>query len=117
METLLSSGRNLAHASRAIECAGIVHASHVLQAYFVTRVEPDPPQGQTGALKPTTQGRYVRLLGSPKAYYSSYSAGFLAALRTQRSDTQHPELVIFNNTASGAALLNVLSLRGGCQGD
>ena len=90
-------------------------ASNVLETHAVTRVEADPLLGQTGSFEPTTPERYLRLHGSPKMYYSSYSTKFLAALRTQLNGAQHTTWVIFDNSASGASTLNALSLRGECK--
>lgn len=89
-------------------------ATAMLQAHSITRVQADPPAGQPGVFVPTTQDRYMRLHGSPKVYYSFYSEDFLTGLRTQLSREKHSAWVIFDNTASGAAIHNALSVRGGC---
>lgn len=86
----------------------------------IARVAADPaltpaaahPGGHPGLL-------YYRLHGSPRTYYSSYSHEFihqLASTLTGRHptgphDAGSPEIwCIFDNTASGAAAENVLSL-------
>ena len=91
-------------------------ATALLGAHGITRVEADPPQGQAGAFVPTTAARYVRLHGSPKIYYSFYSEEFLADLRLELAQQRYPTWVIFDNTASGAAMHNALSVRGSCTG-
>lgn len=91
-------------------------ATAMLQAHAITRVQADPPRGQSKDFAPTTQDRYMRLHGSPKVYYSSYSEAFLTALGTQLSCEKHLTWVIFDNTASGAAIHNALSLLSGSDG-
>ncbi len=54
---------------------------------------------------------YYRLHGAPKIYYSEYSEEFLRELAQKL--TAHPakeKVVIFDNTASGAAIKNALKL-------
>lgn len=91
-------------------------ATAMLQAHAITRVHADPPLGQSQDFVPTTADGYMRLHGSPKVYYSSYSEGFLRDMGTHLSREKHLAWVIFDNTASGAAMQNALSLRGGCRG-
>lgn len=91
-------------------------ATALLQAHAITRVQADPPQGQTQEFVPTTPDRYLRLHGSPKVYYSAYTHEFLADLGAELLREKHPAWVIFDNTASGSALHNALSLRGGFGG-
>ncbi|WP_308922047.1 DUF72 domain-containing protein [Janthinobacterium sp. J1-1] len=87
-------------------------ATALLRARHITRVRADPPAGQPGPHVPTTEVAYLRLHGSPKIYYSDYSAEFLAALATElRTQTANGSWCIFDNTASGAALLNALDLQ------
>ena len=85
-------------------------ATALLKAHAVTRVIADPPKGQSGTYEPTTSSMYLRLHGSPRMYYSSYSDEYLAQL----ADTlqQASAWTIFDNTASGAALGNALTLLG-----
>ena len=87
-------------------------ATAVLRSRHITRVRADPPAGQPGPHVPTTEVAYIRLHGSPKIYYSDYSAEFLAALATElRTGLAAGSWCIFDNTASGAALLNALDLQ------
>lgn len=88
-------------------------ATALLREHHITRVRADPPAGQPGPHVPTTEVAYLRLHGSPKIYYSDYSPEFLAALSTElRTQTANGSWCIFDNTASGAALLNALDLQG-----
>ena len=87
-------------------------ATALLRARRITRVRADPPAGQPGTHVPTTEVAYIRLHGSPKIYYSDYSAEFLAALSIElRTAVAAGSWCIFDNTASGAALLNALGLQ------
>ena len=88
-------------------------ATALLRAHQMTRVRADPPAGQPGPHQPTTEAAYLRLHGSPKIYYSAYSAEFLDALAAElRAQAASGSWCIFDNTASGAALLNALHLQG-----
>jgi len=56
---------------------------------------------------------YYRLHGSPKVYYSAYSAEFIArvAARVKEEETADRAVwVIFDNTTLGAATRNALEL-------
>ena len=87
-------------------------ATALLRAREITRVRADPPAGQPGPHEPTTGAAYVRLHGSPKIYYSEYSAEFLDTLAAElRSQVAPGSWCIFDNTASGAALFNALDLQ------
>ena len=86
-------------------------ATTMLEAHAITRVQADPPVGQTQDFVPTTKSRYMRLHGSPKVYYSSYSEAYLAGLVDELSREAHPAWLIFDNTASGAAIQNALTVR------
>ena len=57
---------------------------------------------------------YSRLHGSPRVYYSSYSAAWLKQLAIAICAEPHAREIwcIFDNTASGAAIDNVLTLVG-----
>lgn len=87
-------------------------ATALLKAHGITRVMADPPKGQDGAHVPTTAASYQRLHGSPRMYYSSYSQDYLAQLAADLAAhaPQSPAWVIFDNTASGAALANALTV-------
>lgn len=80
----------------------------------ISRVAADPARNE-GADEPGGwRGlQYVRLHGSPRIYYSAYDADFL-----QRLDARLTAMLatgdvwcIFDNTAEGAAMDNVLALR------
>lgn len=88
-------------------------ASALLKAHAMTRVIADPPKGQTGTHIATTSTVYMRLHGAPRMYYSSYSATHLekiAADLTRYADDNRLVWLIFDNTASGAALANALEV-------
>ena len=83
-------------------------ATELLRRHHVTRVIADPPAGQPGDFVPTTDHIYARLHGSPRIYYSSYSDDYLDQVAAYLTD--HDGWCIFDNTASGAALPNALTL-------
>lgn len=88
-------------------------ATALLTGAEVTRVIADPPKGQEGPHVPTTATIYVRLHGSPRVYYSSYEAGYLAQLaQDMRVHALAGRTVwtIFDNTASGASMSNALAV-------
>jgi len=87
-----------------------------LAAREVARVAADPakvpgggePAGWTGLA-------YYRWHGSPRIYYSDYDDASLAALGKRLAEHRkrgNPTWCIFDNTASGAALGNALTLTG-----
>lgn len=89
-------------------------ATALLTARSVTRVIADPAKGQPGPHEPTTAGIYVRLHGAPRVYYSSYPDQYLAELARDmalHAAAGRDVWVIFDNTASGAAVPNALVLR------
>jgi uncharacterized protein YecE (DUF72 family) len=54
---------------------------------------------------------YYRWHGSPRIYYSEYSAGCIEALAAKLGAPPHvPRWCIFDNTAVGAATTNALEL-------
>jgi uncharacterized protein YecE (DUF72 family) len=88
-------------------------ASAVLREHGVTRVMADPPAGQPGPHVPVTSASYIRLHGTPRVYYSSYSPAFLheveqriAGLTAGGADCW----CIFDNTAAFAAVPNALEV-------
>lgn len=83
-------------------------ASALLRHHGVARVRADPPAGQPGAHEPTASTAYVRLHGSPRTYYSSYSGHYLHQLASELA--QQHAWCIFDNTAAGAAIPNALDL-------
>lgn len=84
-------------------------ATALLQAHGVVRVIADPPAGQPGPYVPTTEQAYIRLHGSPRIYYSSYDDAYLHSVADWLR--KRDGWCIFDNTASGAAILNALRLQ------
>ena len=83
--------------------------SALLAAHRVARVAADPARVPEAALPGGWSGlRYYRLHGSPRTYYTPYSAEYLAQLAPALTPDSW---VIFDNTASGAAIHNALELR------
>ncbi len=84
----------------------------------VARAAADPARF-TGADKPGGWGQlaYYRWHGSPRIYYSDYDAAALAALTRRLEDNRRRASsvwCIFDNTASGAALGNALTVQQQC---
>jgi uncharacterized protein YecE (DUF72 family) len=89
------------------------NATRLLRERGITRVIADPAAGQPGPHQPTTGDIYVRLHGSPRVYYSSYSPEYLEALAQDmavHAQAGRTVWCIFDNTASGAATVNALDL-------
>jgi uncharacterized protein YecE (DUF72 family) len=81
----------------------------------IARVAADPAR-VASAEEPGGWNRlaYYRLHGSPRIYYSNYSAAALAALKRRLDDNRRQASsvwCIFDNTASSAALGNALTLQ------
>lgn len=88
-------------------------ATQLLSGAGITRVIADPAKGQPGPHVPTTADMYVRLHGSPRVYYSSYDSGYVTHLARDmavHAGAGRNVWVIFDNTASGAAVPNALDL-------
>jgi uncharacterized protein YecE (DUF72 family) len=90
-------------------------AEDVLIEFQISRVAADPPV-LTAAPQPGGWSGliYFRLHGSPRVYYSAYSSDQLewyAQELTRLADRCRLLWCIFDNTASGAATANVLSLQ------
>lgn len=88
-------------------------ATALLTERGVVRVIADPAKGQPGPHVPTTSTMYVRLHGAPRIYYSSYDAVYLAQLKADLEvhvRAGRTVWVVFDNTASGAAVPNALAL-------
>jgi uncharacterized protein YecE (DUF72 family) len=88
-------------------------ATALLAERGITRVIADPPKGQEGAHVATTAAFYARLHGSPRVYYSSYASDYLAQVARYamgQVGEGRDVWVVFDNTASGAAILNALEL-------
>lgn len=89
----------------------------LLQHHCVARVIADPPRTPDADPLHTPNIAsaslvYFRLHGSPRTYYSSYTGEYLTAL-AENIALQNPladTWVIFDNTASGAAIQNALHL-------
>ena len=83
----------------------------LLEAHCVGRVRteiPAPAKEQGPARTPV----YLRLHGAPRRYHSAYTDGQLAQLAEfLRLNPQRERFVVFDNTASGAAVCNALALR------
>jgi uncharacterized protein YecE (DUF72 family) len=85
-------------------------ASELLQRHHVGRVYADPQDEQLRSAAVAEGPRYFRMHGSPRVYYSAYSKEHLDDLRTAIVDVGQPCWCIFDNTASGAALDDALTL-------
>jgi uncharacterized protein YecE (DUF72 family) len=79
----------------------------------IARVAADPaPVAGAGEAGGWSKLAYYRWHGSPRIYYSDYGAAALAALQRRLEDRARESSTwcIFDNTASGAALGNALTL-------
>ena len=87
-------------------------ANTLLEAWHVPRVAADPSRA-AGADTPGgwTGISYFRMHGSPRISYSSYSGQSLDRLASMISTVKNEVWCIFDNTASGAAAGDALSLR------
>lgn len=84
----------------------------LLETWRVARAGADPAR----ALGAETPGgwagiRYFRMHGTPRVYYSSYSAESLDRLASMLLLCPNQAWCIFDNTASGAAAADALNLR------
>ena len=88
-------------------------ADALLSAYHVGRVAADPARHPAAAKPGGWEGlAYWRLHGSPRMYYSAYGDETLAALaQAIRSSPVREAWCVFDNTTSGAAMANALSLQ------
>ncbi len=85
------------------------HADAALADLTVARVAADPPRGDGDGAPGGWRGfAYWRLHGSPKIYYSDYSA---ETLKTVAAKLGKGDWCIFDNTAAFAALGNALTMR------
>jgi uncharacterized protein YecE (DUF72 family) len=87
-------------------------ADALLEACRVARVGADPARAP-GAERPGgwTGISYFRMHGSPRMYYSSYSADSLDRVASMMLIAPNEVWCIFDNTASGAAAGDALMLR------
>lgn len=78
-------------------------ATAMFEQHGITRVEADPvPSGCEFPAPVHSPFAYIRLHGSPRMYYSSYSIGFLQGVAAAtRAAAQ--TWCVFDNTAAGAA--------------
>lgn len=86
-------------------------AEMLLREFRIARVVADPPPVPEAA-RPGGDASlvYYRFHGSPRMYYSSYSAAWLERLAAEMLAQTCDVWCIFDNTASGAALGNALEL-------
>ncbi len=94
-------------------------AAQLLEEFRISRVIADPPRASAVTPPAGYLGLiYYRLHGSPRIYYSSYSGAWLNDLATDLR-APHPTSeawCIFDNTASGAALANAVTLASALKG-
>lgn len=90
-------------------------ADELLTRYRVARVAADPARASTQAAEPGGWPGlvYYRMHGSPRMYYSPYEREFLTGLARRIGEVTAAEAwCVFDNTASGAAAADALTLRG-----
>jgi uncharacterized protein YecE (DUF72 family) len=88
-------------------------AEQLLKQFKVARVAADPARTQQAGEPGGWNGLiYYRLHGSPRMYYSAYSAEYLESLAQRLIETARsvPTWCIFDNTAEFAATGNALDL-------
>jgi uncharacterized protein YecE (DUF72 family) len=86
-------------------------AESLLIEHRIARVAADPSPISGGGVPAGWQGlRYWRLHGSPRIYHSAYGREWLSALAVQIASNPEPAWCIFDNTASGAAVGDALTL-------
>jgi uncharacterized protein YecE (DUF72 family) len=89
-------------------------AHDVMQRYSVARVIADPPITDDPGVPGGWDGlAYFRLHGAPRMYWSQYDVTYLSQLATRiRQLTRSMDVwCVFDNTATGAALLNAWELQ------
>lgn len=90
-------------------------AALLLATLGISRVIADPSPVEQPVARREMQTAYFRLHGSPHMYHSAYSELYLRDLAAELRGHQQegkPVWCIFDNTASGAAIPNALSLLG-----
>ena len=96
------------------------HADDLLTEFQISRVAADPPRVGTVVQPGGWNGlRYFRLHGSPRLYYSEYRSDQLERFAQQLVPMGSPAThawCIFDNTASGAAIVNALALQARLRG-
>jgi uncharacterized protein YecE (DUF72 family) len=91
-----------------------VEADELLREFHVARVAADPACAASAASPGGWASLvYFRLHGSPRRYYSAYTEDYLNILAAQMADLAGKARIwcVFDNTASGAAVPNALTLR------
>lgn len=95
--------------------ASWLDAEPLLRHWQLARVAADPSPIPGGDQPAGWSGlRYYRLHGSPRIYHSAYSPDWLARLAGELRQCRQagiPCWCIFDNTASGAAVANALTLQ------
>ena len=87
-------------------------ADELLVDHRVARVAADPPPAAGADVPGGWPGlRYVRLHGSPRIYRSSYDDAALDRVAAEAVADRADSWIIFDNTASNAAMINALALR------
>ncbi len=87
-------------------------ADALLVSHRVARVAADPPPvAVAGAPGGWTGLRYTRLHGSPDMYRSAYDAAAIADRAAAATDVDVDTWTIFDNTMTGAAIVNALQMR------
>lgn len=88
------------------------NADAQMSAHHVGRVAADPLRHRAAATPGGWKGvAYWRLHGSPRMYYSAYDQTALRALASDLQRTAGDTWCMFDNTTSGAAAANALSLQ------
>jgi len=92
-------------------CAASAAAERLLIAHRIARVAADPPRADGLGTPGGWPGLiYYRWHGSPRPYFSPYSAADLERLAGAISASAVDTWCIFDNTGSGAAAGNALDL-------
>ena len=89
-------------------------AEQLMKDFRIARVAADPPRAESDGAPGGFEGfAYLRLHGSPRLYWSPYENDYLVALAGKLRSLHRrriPTWCIFDNTASGAATANALSI-------
>jgi uncharacterized protein YecE (DUF72 family) len=86
-------------------------AEALLIRHRIARVAADPSPMSGGEVPAGWNGlHYWRLHGSPRIYHSAYGREWLSALAQRIASDPEPAWCIFDNTASGAAVGDALTL-------
>lgn len=86
-------------------------AKKLLARFSVSTVIADPKAvSNSPYLTAAKKGTYLRLHGSPRMYFSSYSQQFLSNLKKQKALQSPDTWVMFDNTGLGQAFFNAQAL-------